>query len=139
MIYDDKNYHIYDLICTDLPILNIRYKEEVEKKKKNIPMEIFVFNNLANTPNKITISNGKLKINEDGYVFALNMTSPGKNKRDNKISILNMKPNSEYILTEIQAEETEIIENDKEPRNHRVELFINNEYKGIYSLKYLLK
>ena len=67
------------------------------------------------------------------------MTSPGKNKRDNKISILNMKPNSEYVLTEIKSEETQIIENDKEPRNHRVELFINNEYKGVYSLKYLLK
>ena len=48
-----------------------------------------------------------------------------------------MKPNSEYILAPINNEENsiEITESNKEPKNHRVELFINNEYKGIYSLE----
>lgn len=148
MIYDDKEYHIYNLICTDLPILNIRYKEEAENKQKSIPMEIYVFNNLANTPNKITVSSGKFKINEDNYTFSLNMMTPGKNMRDNKISILNMKPNSEYILTALNNGEEDKQENTEEntentnstePKNHRVELFINNEYKGIYSLGYVQK
>ena len=138
MIYDDKDYNIYDLICTDFPILNIIYKEYVGDKKKNIPMEMVLFNNLANTPNKITVSNGKLKIDENNYTFSLNMTTPGKNIRDNKISILNMKPNSEYLLTGINnVEEIASKETGKEPRNHRVELFTNNEYKGIYSLGYV--
>lgn len=141
MIYDDKEYHIYNLVCTDLPILNIRYKEEVGDKQKNIPMDIYVFNNLANTPNRITVSNGKLKINNGSYIFSLNMTTPGKNIRDNKISLLNMKPNSDYILTAItnsNEDNTETTnQNKKEPKNHRVELFINNEYKGIYSLGYV--
>ena len=137
MIYDNKEYHIYDLICTDLPTLNIRYKENVGDKQKNIPMEIFVFNNLENTPNKITVSNGKLKINEGNYTFLLNITTPGKNIRDNKISILNMKPNSEYILTPITNEETVVTENNTEHVDHKVELFMNNEYRGLYSLGYV--
>ena len=140
MIYNVTEYHIYDLICTDLPIVNIRYKEDVGNKQKKIPMEIYVFNNLANTPNKITISIGELEIQEDNYIFSLNMLTPGKNIRDNKISILNMKPNSEYILTTItNNEETteETIEKSKDAKNHRVELFINNEYKGVYSLGYV--
>lgn len=129
MIYNEKEYHIYNLICTDLPILNISYDEEEEIKQKNIPMEMYLFDNLSNIPNKITISSGKVKMNEDKIIFTLHMLTPGKNKRDNKLSILNMKPNSEYILTQIKNEQ-----GDELDKNHRVELFLNNEYKGIYSL-----
>ena len=68
-------------------------------------------------------------MNEDKIIFTLHMLTPGKNKRDNKLSILNMKPNSEYILTQIKNEQE-----DELDKNHRVELFLNNEYKGIYSL-----
>ena len=137
MIYNDEEYHIYDLICTDLPLLNIKYKEDVGNKQKNIPIEIYLFNNLSNTTNKITLSSGKLKINEGSLSFSLNKTSPGKNVRDNKISILNMKPNSEYTLTQVMNKESENIDTSGEPKNHRVELFINNEYKGIYLLGYI--
>lgn len=132
MVYNNEEYNIYDLIYTDLPIVNIKYNENIENKQKNIPMEIYVFNNLANTPNRITISKGKLKINEGGnYTFSLDMITPGNNIRDNKISILNMKPNSHYILTTEESKDAN--------KNHKVELFINNEYKGIYYLGYIQK
>ena len=130
MIYTEKEYHIYNLKCTDLPILNISYHKNQEINQKNAPMKMYLFDNLTNIPNKITISSGKIKMNEDKYVFSLHMLTPGKNKRDNKLSILNMKPNSEYTLTPISNEE----ENDINT-NHRVELFLNNEYKGVYSLE----
>ena len=137
MIYDEKEYHIYNLKCTDLPILNISYDKNEEVKQKNIPMEMYLFDNLSNIPNRITISSGKLKMNEDNYIFSLHMLTPGKNKRDNNLSILNMKPNSEYSLTKLDnsklQEDTDNIENKK----NRVELFLNNEYKGVYSLGYL--
>lgn len=139
IIYNDQEYRIYDLVCTDLPIVNIRYKEDAGSKQKNIPMQIYVFNNLSNTPNKVTVSNGKLKINEEGYTFALNMTTPGKNIRDNRISILNMKPNSQYTLTEVKnsdAESTQVAEAGSPPKSHRVALFINSEHRGVYSLGY---
>ena len=139
MIYDEKEYHIYNLKCTDLPILNISYNGNEEISEKNIPMEMYLFDNLTNIPNKITISSGKVKMNGSNYVFSLYMLTPGKNKRNNRVSILNMKPHHEYILTstseeEIQAEE-EDINLDNEQKSNRVALFINNEYKGIYFLQ----
>ena len=131
MIYNEKEYHIYNLKCTDLPILNISYNSNEEINQKNIQMEMYLFDNLTNIPNKITISSGKVKMNENNYIFSLHMLTPGKNRRENRISILNMKPNNEYVLIPINNES----ENEGNI-NHRVELFLNNEYKGIYSLGY---
>lgn len=132
MIYNEKEYHIYNLKCTNLPILNISYNRNEDINQKNIPMEIYLFDNLSNIPNKTTISSGKVKMNEENYIFSLYMLTPGKNKRDNKLSILNMKPNSEYILTPINNDQ----ENEANGK-HRVQLFLNNEYKGIYSIGYI--
>lgn len=141
MIYDEKQYHIYNLKCTELPILNISYNKDEEIKQKNIQMEIYLFDNLSNIPNKITISSGKIKMNEDNYIFSLHMLTPGKNKRDNKVSILNMRPNSEYILTKISNTSDNLQEQEDsiniESKKHRVELFLNNEYKGVYSLGHI--
>lgn len=139
MIYDEKEYHIYNLKCTDLPILDISYDKKEEVKQKNIPMEMYLFDNLSNIPNRITISSGKLKMNEDNYTFSLHMLTPGKNKRDNKLSILNMKPNSEYTLTKLDNSQLQEDIINVENKKHRVELFLNSEYKGVYSLGYIEK
>ena len=141
MIYSEKEYHIYNLKCTDLPILNISYNKDEEINQKNIPMEMYLFDNLSNIPNKITISSGKIKMEEEKYIFSLHMLTPGKNKRDNRISILNMKPNSEYILSKVNNtsdnfQEQQDIVNINNKKN-RVELFLNNEYKGVYYLEYI--
>ncbi len=135
MIYNEKEYHIYNLKCTNLPILNISYNQNDETNKNSVPMEIYLFDNLSNIPNKITISRGKLKINDDNYTFSLHMLTPGKNKRDNKLSILNMKPNSEYVLSKVNQDISQ--ENNLENKKHIVELFLNNEYKGVYSLEFV--
>ena len=135
MIYNEKEYHIYNLKCTDLPILNISYNQNDETNKNSVPMEIYLFDNLSNIPNKITISRGKLKINDDNYTFSLHMLTPGKNKRDNKLSILNMKPNSEYVLSKVNQDISQ--EDNLENKKHLVELFLNNEYKGVYSLEFV--
>ena len=65
----------------------------------------------------------------ESTAFSLHILTPGKNKRDNKISILNMKPDSEYVLTTIDNEEEMELD-----MNKRVELFLNDEYKGVYLL-----
>ena len=137
MIYDEKEYHIYNLKCTDLPILNISYDKNEEIKQKNIPMEMYLFDNLSNLSNRITISSGNLKVNEDKYTFSLHMLTPGKNKRDNKLSILNMKPNSEYTLTKLDNSQLQEDIINVENKKHRVELFLNSEYKGVYIFGYL--
>lgn len=139
MIYNEKEYHIYNLKCTDLPILNISYNRDEEIKQKNIPMEMYLFDNLSNIPQKITISSGKVKMEEQNYIFSLHMLTPGKNKRDNKISVLNMKPNSEYVLTKINdmSDNSQESNVNTESKRHRVELFLNNEYKGVYDLGHI--
>lgn len=135
MIYNEKEYRIYNLKCTDIPILNISYDKNDETNKNSVPMEIYLFDNLSNIPNKITISKGKLKINDDNYSFSLHMLTPGKNKRNNKLSILNMKPNSEYVLSKVNQDISQ--EDNLENKRHIVELFLNNEYKGVYSLEFV--
>ena len=137
MIYDEKKYHIYNLKCTELPILNISYNRNEDINQKNVTMEMYLFDNFTNIPNKIIISSGKVKMNGNNYVFSLQMLTPGKNKRDNKISILNMKPNSEYILTKVDNLQFNEESSNTETNNHRIELFINNEYKGVYELDYI--
>ena len=136
MIYNENEYHTYNLKYTDFPILNIIYNQNQEINQKNIPMEMYLFDNLSNIPNKITISRGKFKMNEGIYIFSLHMLTPGKNKRENRVSILGMNPNSEYILTKV--EDLQIQEDGMNPENkrHKVELFLNNEYVGQYYLEY---
>lgn len=126
MVYNENEYHIYKLKCTDLPILSINYKTDNRNKPNNTPMEMYLFDNLSYSPNKIIKSDGRIRANENGFDFSLDMLTPGKNKRDNKISIFNMNPSSEYMLIKENRE--------VDGENHKVELFINNEYKGVYSL-----
>ena len=71
-------------------------------------------------------------MDEDNYIFSLHMLTPGKNKRDNKLSILNMKPNNEYVLSKVNQDISQ--EDNLENKKHLVELFLNNEYQGIYLL-----
>ena len=137
MIYDSKEYHIYRLVCTDFPILSISYQEEVvgKSKEKNIPIDIYLFNNLENASKRVTKSNGKLDIiqnaeGESEYRFELFMQSPGRNRRDNPVSVFNMDPHNAYILKQSNV--------DEEPgRSYKVEVFINNEYQGQYSLEHM--
>lgn len=128
IIYNNKEYHIYNLICTDFPILNISYKMDVGARQKNIPMKMYLFNNLSIGGNRVTLSDGKIKLIENGYVFLLEFLTPGKNIRENIISILNMKPSSEYILKATE------LNNSEEKNNNRVAFFINGEYQGIYNI-----
>lgn len=78
MIYDKKEYHIYDLKCTDLPVLNIRYNKSEEISKNNIPMNMYLFDNLSNIPNRIITSNGRIKVDDDNYLLSLHFLTPRK-------------------------------------------------------------
>ena len=48
-----------------------------------------------------------------------------------------MKPNSEYTLTKLDNLQLQEDIINVENKKHRVELFLNNEYKGVYILGYL--
>ena len=110
-----------------------------KNKKNNIPIEIYLFDNLKNNSHRVTISGGRLNSTDTGdYNFSLILKSPGRNERENPVSLFNMEPRSEYILSPTNtnniALSKEINEEDIK-ENYLVELFINNEYVGLYSLK----
>lgn len=134
MIYNDTEYRIYNLVCTEFPLLNINYKEKVQNKQKNVAIEMYLFNNLADANNRISISQGKLKTVDNGYELSLHMLTPGKNIRDNKISLFNMKPNNKYILVPADGSNKTTDTNSIEDK-HYVELFTNKQYMGLYSLE----
>ena len=69
------------------------------------------------------------------YMLHLELLSPGKNVRDNVISIMGMEPSSRYILTKINALEDS--NNTKYEDNHIIELFIDNTYMGLYKIEVL--
>lgn len=138
IIYNQYEYRIYNLKCTDLPIMNISYSIEDEINENNIPMEMYVFDNLSNIPNKITVSRGKIKNAQGSYIFSLQMLTPGKNKRENRRSILNMKPSSEYMLTKV-PNITNTNTTIQPQQTHKIELFLNNQYQGTYYLEGIQK
>ena len=163
IVYDDKEYSIYGLYCTNFPMLNIVLDEE-KIKKSGTSMSMYLFNNFDNGIQRIVRSDGNINIvetedNVNNYKFSLVMTTPGNNERDNVISLLHMKQSNEYYLNAINIGENTsplkpILEKKdrasksdsnnstsgdmmfklKERDEQRVELFINNQYVGLYSL-----
>ncbi len=149
LLYDDKTYETYGLYCTSFPMLNIVYDEQTAKEF-NIPMSMYLFNNFDNGINRIVRSNGtidkvEMENGTNNYKFSLVMTTPGNKERENVISLLHMKPSNEYFLnvintgenkSEIKNNKTERIDKMAERNEQKVELFVNGQYVGLYSLSY---
>ena len=126
MIYNDTSYKIYKLIITKYPILNITYDSK-ETNKKRYDVNIYLFDNYVDSTRRVLKSNGKLRIIEEDekYAFSLKKESPGRNKRENPVSIFGMEPRDEYLIK---------VEKPTNNQEKYVQFFINNKYKGIYSL-----
>ena len=125
MIYNDNEYRIYTLVATNYPILNMIYNENTNNKTK-IPIEIELFDNHIDSPQRIVKSTGKLRvINENReYSFSLIKESLGHNKRENHISIFGMGKRNEYVIKKV---------NNTNMNEKYVQVFINNKYNGLYS------
>ena len=126
IIYNNKNYRIYKLVLTNMPILSINYKEQTNKLRK-IPVDIYLFDNDVNTTNKVLKSLGDLTIIKENneYILSLKKESLGRNKRDNEVSLFGMEKHDEYLVKVT----------DK--NTNYINLFINNKYVGKYTLKHL--
>ena len=131
MIYSHQEYHIYNLVCTDFPIVNIIYDTHgIMPKEKNIDVNISVFDNMEKSSKRVTNSQGILDILKDNgnkeYKLKLTTNSLGRNERENHLSIFQMDPHNEYLLTQ---------EEGIGKKSFKVEFFINNEYQGQYLLQ----
>ena len=167
MIYNNEYYHIYSLICTDLPMLNITFdkivqrpkeagdellnkktsqmrtnnevkgNETIVKKGEKGPMRMWFFNNQSNSTNRVTISEGKMKKNKDSdsYNISLEYLTLGNNIRENEISIMNMEPSSKYLLNVVENEALNEENGEDDANQNVVNLFVNNRYKGLYTIE----
>ena len=149
MVYNKEQYRVYDLVVTLLPIMNIRYNIDNQTK---FQMELSLFDNSVNSVRRSITSMGTLNIKENNspkedYTFSLKSESLGRNRRENNISLFGMQKHSEYVLKSMWEDEEKVrnvfttnlwidLENEKMDRFRYVELFINDEYKGLYSLGY---
>lgn len=151
MIYNHDSYYIYNLVVTNLPIININYNLDNSDKTKNIPMSLYLFDNREDSFNRVINSKGELNIttnaDKSDYTFSLNQLSIGHNQRENNISILGLEQHSEYVLNSLESDSEKIRNvfstnlwnkmSDKKTDEYKyVELFINGEYHGLYSLGY---
>lgn len=129
LLYNKNSYRIYSLVVTNYPILNANYLED-EKDNKKIDVELELFDNHVNSPQKLLKSEGKFNVIEENeeYSFSLIKKSVGRNKRENHISIFGMEKRNEYRLKKVNS----IKDNER-----YVHLFINNKHIGLYSLGFM--
>ena len=160
IVYNDNEYRIYTIICTLLPLMNINYDfdNDITNNAANMKMELF--DNRKNASQRTIKSSGKIKTRgstaklypKKSYNISLDQISLGNNKRDNNISLLGMRKDDDWILYAAYNDQEKVgnifasnlwfescaddnkfnIKNGMEYKY--IELFINNEYWGIYAL-----
>lgn len=159
--YTDKEYHKYLLVCTTLPIINIDYDENTEiTKYESIPMNFYLFDNREKSTQRVISSAGTihsrghstLDYPKVGYKISLKNESMGNNERDNNISLLGMRQDDDWYLYAGYNDQEKVrnvfstnlwynscarnnsygITNGVEYKY--VELFLNNNYWGLYAL-----
>lgn len=126
MIYNDNEYHIYKLVVTNYPIINITYDTNQNNKTK-INVDIQLFDNHVNSPQRLVKSKGVLRIIEENNIYNISLIkeSLGNNKRENHISIFGMEKRDDYIIKK---------EEDVSDDERYTQVFINNKYIGLFSL-----
>lgn len=160
--YDSASYYEYHLVCTTLPLMNIECGTEIGDE--NVPVHMTLFDNGKGAAQKFTQSDGKMHIRggstrmypKKGYKFSLTQKSLGDNVRPNKVSLLGMRQDDDWILYAAYNDPEKVrnvfssnlwkntcskdnalgVDNGMEYRY--LELFINNQYWGLYALGYPL-
>ena len=125
MLYNDNSYRIYSLVTTNYPILNVTTNNEFNDKNKANAL-IYLFDNHVDSPMRVLKSDGKFKIIKENseYSFSLKKESVGHKTRENHISIFGMEKIDEYLIKKAST---------TNQQEKYVQLFINSEYKGLYS------
>lgn len=158
--YDAKNYYEYSLKCTTLPLMNIECDAEIGAE--NVPAHMTLFDNSRGAAQKFTESDGNIHVRgkstsaypKKGYKLSLTKESLADNVRLNKVSLLGMRQDDDWILYAAYNDPEKIrnvfssslwkntcagdnalgIDNGMEYQY--LELFINHEYWGLYALGY---
>ena len=158
IVYTDQYYYQYRLKCTTLPIMSILCQEKI--KSESVDMNMVLFDNRPDVLNRFIASDGTIHTRgastlghpKKSYRLSLSQTSPGKNKRNNSVSLLGMRQDDDWLLYSAYDESTKVknvfssnlwekscaanngIGADTGMEYRYLELFVNNEYCGLYAL-----
>jgi hypothetical protein len=160
IIYSDDVYQEYSLVCSILPFMNISCDDSIGNDAVN--MSISLFDNEIGSTNRVINSNGTIKIRgastrdypKKAYSINLIKNSLGNNKRANDISLLGMRQDDDWVLYAAYNDQEKVrnvfssnlwkyscaTDNqygiDAGIEYKYLELFINDEYWGLYALGY---
>lgn len=147
IIYNKKNYKEIKLVLTNLPIINITTDSEITENDTN---SIFKYINPSNLDKTISY-NSKMHIrgatskNYDKKSYKINIYNSSYDK-EKQINISNFYYGSSFILDALYRDTSKIRNvlatklwndlsddfTDVDVYSEFVEVFINNEYKGLY-------
>lgn len=159
LVYDDRYYGEYDIVCTNLPLINIEVNDEIQKETRT-DMKFTLFDNRKGAVHRMISSDGKINVkghttaSYDKKSFRLRFfqESLGGNTRQNDLSLLGMRRDDDYILYAGYNDQEKIRnvfncrlwydvnagDNSLGIKNGMyykyVELFMNGEYWGLYAL-----
>ncbi len=160
LAYTGEEYCSYALKCTTLPLMNIECTEEIGDD--SVPMSVVLFDNRQGAAQRLITSAGNIHTRgvtaetypKKGYRFSLTQESAGGNIRTNQISLLGMRQDDDWLLYAAYNDQEKIrnvfssnlweytcatdnaqgINTGMEYKY--LELFVNNEYWGLYALGY---
>lgn len=158
LVYNDRYFHIYRLVSTTLPIMNLECKQEICEEESKMVMTLY--DNRSNSASRVIESDGFVRFRgattlyypKKGLKISLTQRSPGNNRRNNDISLLGMRQDDDWILYAAYNDQEKIRnvfshnlweyscakDNKKNidagMEYKYLELFINGEYSGLYAI-----
>lgn len=156
LVYNNKSYDEFKIKFINLPLLNITYEQDVEINTTPQSSTITLYSNDVNTKKNNIITSNSLIRTRGGisilYPKKSYRLSLIKNDNKNKISLLGMRTDEDWILDSLYSEQsfirsklsydlwnqinstgTTVINNDI--NTEYVVVYMNNEYLGLYLLK----
>lgn len=158
--WNDDFYYEYNLKCTALPLMNIDCDEEIGDE--DVAMSMTLFDNRTGVMQRVTQSEGSIHVRggstsaypKKGYKLSLSKTSSEGETDKNKISLLGMRRDDDWVLYAAYNDPEKIrnvfssnlwkytcakdnsLDIDNGVEYKYIELFVNNEYWGLYALGY---
>lgn len=161
LFYTDEEYQIAKLVFTTLPLLRIDFDGDMGDEDTK-PFTFKLFDNRQQTTQRVINAEGEIRIRgrytrifpKDGYRITLYEDSLGGNRRERDVSLLGMRKDGDWLLYAGYNDAEKIrnvfssnlwkqscaanndlgIDNGMEYRY--VELFLKEQYWGLYALGY---
>ena len=160
--YTDEEYKTYSLVFTSLPLITIDCETTDIPYNSSLPVRFTLYENNAEARQPVIYSDGTIHLRGNGtrlypkkpYRITLTAQSIGNSLRENRTSLLGMRKDGDWLLNPAYVDQERIrnvfssnlwfnscagdnifhIKNGMEYRF--VELFLNQQYWGLYALGY---